>query len=139
MNAFEKIVYDKRDRLALITINRPERMNAIDPQTSAELLAAFSDFRDDDTLWVAVLTGSGERAFSAGNDLVAMSAAQQGGGASTAAVYARVPFGGITRNFTCPKPIIAAITDTVSPAGWRSRCRATSAFRRSTRSSACRK
>ena len=109
MNSFEKILYDKRDRIALITINRPERMNAIDPQTSAEMHEAFGDFRDDDNLWVAVLTGAGERAFSAGNDLVVMSAAQQGGATSTAAVFSRAPFGGITRNFFCPKPIIAAI------------------------------
>jgi enoyl-CoA hydratase/carnithine racemase len=109
MPDFEKIVYEKRERIAIITLNRPERMNAIDPQTSAELQQAFTDFRDDDALWVAVLTGAGDRAFSAGNDLVAMSKAQQEGSNSVAAAYLRVPFGGITRNFDCPKPVIAAI------------------------------
>ncbi len=109
MPNFEKITYETRDRIAIITINRPERMNAIDPQTSGEMNEAFTSFRDDDALWVAVLTGAGERAFSAGNDLVAMSLAQQGGMASTAAAYLRAPFGGITRNFDCAKPIIAAI------------------------------
>lgn len=109
MGEFEKIIYDQRGRIAVITINRPERMNAIDPQTSAELHEAWCDFRDNDALWVAILTGAGERAFSAGNDLVAMSAAQQSGGASTAAAYSRAPFGGITRNFECWKPMIAAV------------------------------
>jgi enoyl-CoA hydratase/carnithine racemase len=109
MGEFQNVIYERRDKIAIITINRPDRMNAIDPQTSAELHEAWCDFRDADDLWVAVLTGAGEKAFSAGNDLVAMSAAQQGGGASTAAAYARVPFGGITRNFECWKPMIAAI------------------------------
>ena len=109
MSDYEKIIYEKRGRIAIVTINRPERMNAIDPQTSAELHEAWCDFRDDDGLWVGVLTGAGERAFSAGNDLVVMSQAQQGGAASTAAVYSRAPFGGITRGFETWKPMIAAI------------------------------
>ena len=104
---FEKIIYEKDGRIALITINRPERLNAIDPQTSYELLSAFSDFRDDEELWVAILTGSGERAFSTGNDLVVMSEARSGGGERTMTPPA--PFGGITRGFECWKPIIAAI------------------------------
>lgn len=109
MPDFEKILYETRDRVAIVTLNRPERMNAIDPQTSAELLEAFTRFRDDDALWVAIITGAGDRAFSAGNDLVAMSKAQQEGANSVAAAYLRVPFGGITRSFECHKPIIAAI------------------------------
>ncbi len=107
--SYEKIIYEKRGRIAIVTMNRPERMNAIDAQTSAEMHEAFCDFRDDDALWVAILTGAGERAFSAGNDLVAMSAAQQGGAASTAAAFGRAPFGGITRGYECWKPMIAAI------------------------------
>jgi enoyl-CoA hydratase/carnithine racemase len=107
--SYEKILYEKHGRIAVVTINRPERMNAIDPQTSAELHEAWCDFRDDDNLWVGILTGAGERAFSAGNDLVVMSAAQQQGAASTAAAFGRAPFGGITRDFTCWKPMIAAV------------------------------
>ncbi len=104
---FEKILYEKEERLALITINRPERLNAIDPQTSYELHTAFCDFRDDPELWVAILTGSGEKAFSTGNDLVAMSEmmARTGG----VREKERAPFGGITRGFECEKPIIAAV------------------------------
>jgi enoyl-CoA hydratase/carnithine racemase len=106
MSQYERILYEKEGRLALITINRPDRLNAIDALTSYELNAAFSDFRDDDNLWVAVLTGAGERAFSTGNDLVAMSQAQAGQGTGD---VPRAPFGGITREFECWKPIIAAI------------------------------
>ncbi len=107
MAGYETIVYQKEGRLALITINRPERMNAIDAQTSSELQQAFTDFRDNDDLWVAILTGAGDKAFSTGNDLIAMSEAMSG--KNPAAMQFRAPFGGITRNFECWKPIIAAI------------------------------
>lgn len=106
---FEKVIYEKRGRIGIVTINRPERMNAIDPQTSEELHRAWCDFRDDDDLWVGIFTGAGEKAFSAGNDLVAMSQLQQQGMSAVGAIYARAPFGGITRNFECWKPMIAAI------------------------------
>jgi enoyl-CoA hydratase/carnithine racemase len=103
---YEKILVEREGRIALVTINRPERLNAIDAQTSHELNRAFSDFRDDDGLWVAVLTGAGEKAFSTGNDLVAMAEAMAGKGAGQ---DFRAPFGGVTRQFECWKPIIAAI------------------------------
>jgi enoyl-CoA hydratase/carnithine racemase len=106
MPEFEKITYEKRGRIAIITINRPDRMNAIDPQTSSELQQAWYDFRDDDELWVGIQTGAGEKAFSAGNDLVAMSKAQQSG---DRAGFGTAQFAGITRGFECWKPMIAAI------------------------------
>jgi len=104
--AFEKITYEKRGRIAIVSINRPEVMNAIDPQTSSELQQAWYDFRDDPELWVGIQTGAGEKAFSAGNDLVAMSRAQQSG---DRAGFGSAPFAGITRGFECWKPLIAAI------------------------------
>jgi enoyl-CoA hydratase/carnithine racemase len=107
--AFEKITYQTQGRIATLTINRPEVMNAIDPQTSAEMHEAMCAFRDDDEVWVAIVTGAGEKSFSAGNDLVAMSKAQQAGSNAVSAAYSRAPFGGITRGYECWKPIIAAI------------------------------
>ncbi len=104
---FERILYSKEGRLAHVTINRPEKLNAIDPLTSAELLDAFTDFKEDDNVWVAILTGAGERAFSTGNDLVAT--AMRGQGQGDAAPVRPAAFGGITRGFECWKPIIAAI------------------------------
>lgn len=106
MADFHKIIYEKKGRTAYVTINRPERMNAIDADTSRELLQAFSDFRDDDDLWVSILTGTGEKAFSAGADLVAMAEAFAGSGE---AMRFDTPFGGITRSFEIWKPMIAAI------------------------------
>ncbi|HMC66632.1 MAG TPA: enoyl-CoA hydratase-related protein [Gemmataceae bacterium] len=106
MPEFKNILFDRKDRLAYVTINRPERRNAIDPATSAELHEAFSAFKDDDDLWVAIVTGTGDQAFSAGADLVAMAESFAGGGGG---VPMNVPFGGITRGFECWKPMIAAI------------------------------
>ncbi len=108
MADYERILVEADGRIVLITINRPDRMNAIDALTSFELKKAFTDFNDNDDLWVAILTGSGDRAFSAGNDLVAMSELMAGKIKLDPEV-ARAPFGGITRGFECWKPIIAAI------------------------------
>jgi enoyl-CoA hydratase/carnithine racemase len=103
---FKNITYETKGGLAYATINRPERRNAIDPDTSRELRDAFEAFKSDDEVWVAILRGSGDQAFSAGADLVAMAEAFAGGGQGP---RYDVPFGGITRNFECWKPIIAAI------------------------------
>ena len=63
--------YEQDGPVVLITIDRPERMNAIGPRTHAELVEAWTRFRGDDEALVAVLTGAGDRAFSAGGDLKA--------------------------------------------------------------------
>ncbi len=108
MADYERILVEADGRIVTITINRPERMNAIDALTSFELKKAFTEFNDNDDLWVAILTGAGDRAFSAGNDLVAMSELMAGK-IKLDPEIARAPFGGITRGFECWKPIIAAI------------------------------
>ena len=102
---FSNLIYEKKGHAAYIRLNRPERMNAVDRLTSRELLAAFTDFHDDDDVWVAILTGTGDRAFSAGADLVEVSETFSAGGNA----FRDVVFGGITRDFECWKPIIAAI------------------------------
>lgn len=65
----EFIRYEKRDRIAFVTIERPEVMNALHPPANDELSRVWDDFATDPETWVAILTGAGERAFSAGNDL----------------------------------------------------------------------
>jgi len=64
----DKLLYEKRDRIARVTINRPEARNAIDPDVHRLMVDAWADFRDDDSVDVAILTGEGE-AFCAGADL----------------------------------------------------------------------
>jgi enoyl-CoA hydratase len=63
------IDYEKKDRVAYITLNRPEVMNCLNLQTMDELARIWSDFRDDESLWVAIITGAGDKAFCAGADL----------------------------------------------------------------------
>lgn len=102
------ILFEKRGRVAYITINRPEARNAIDFETARELSGAWTDFRDDDDLWIGVLTGAGDKSFSAGADLKSLIPALTGAGQSQEQVNDG-GFGGITRGFECWKPIIAAI------------------------------
>lgn len=101
---YEFIRYEKRDRIAYITIDRPEVLNAIHPPASHELSAAFDDFAADPDSWVAVLTGAGERAFSAGNDL--KYSAQHG---TRDITFGSGGFAGITNRFDLFKPVIAAV------------------------------
>jgi len=70
-SSYDNVLYEQRGPVTLITIDRPERMNAIDGRTHHELVDAWNRFRSDDDAHVAVLTGSGDRAFCAGGDLKA--------------------------------------------------------------------
>ncbi len=103
---YEHIAYRVEDRIAYVTIERPDVLNALHAEANAEMADAFGTFRDDADAWVAILTGCGERAFSAGNDLKATAARTRQDGV---APRRDVPFGGITSGFTCNKPIIAAV------------------------------
>lgn len=100
MSEFCKVERD--GHLTTITINRPEVMNAIHPPASAELSQAFDAFVADPDAWVAIVTGAGEKAFSAGNDLKFQAA---GGKIESPASG----FGGVTSRFDNPKPVIAAV------------------------------
>ncbi len=98
------VKYEKKDHLALVTFNRPEVMNAMHPPCHVEMAQVWDDFVADKNLWVAILTGAGDKAFSAGNDLK-YTAAHHGepmpswpGG-----------FAGITDRYDIVKPIIAAV------------------------------
>ena len=69
MNDLEFEKYEKAGHIAYVTINRPEMMNALHPPASQELGRVWQDFNEDDESWVAIITGAGDRAFSAGMDL----------------------------------------------------------------------
>ena len=66
---YEFIDYIKQGQIGYFTINRPERLNALHPPANEELLDAFTKFKEDPNVLVGIITGKGERAFSAGNDL----------------------------------------------------------------------
>lgn len=69
MNAFETIIYEKRDAVAWLTLNRPDVLNAVNLQMRDELWTAFQAVRDDPDVAVLIVKGAGERGFSAGADI----------------------------------------------------------------------
>src|SRR5437879_10941568 len=98
----EFVRYEKRNPIAIVTINRPEVMNALHPPANEELSRVWDDVAADPEVWVAILTGAGERAFSAGNELEWT--AQHG--------VPRMPkggFGGLVARDDLWKPLIAAV------------------------------
>jgi len=69
---FKNILYEKSEGIATITINRPEKLNAMDQETIQEILSALDDAEKDENIRVVVITGAGDRAFSAGADISGM-------------------------------------------------------------------
>lgn len=94
---------EREGRLTIVTLNRPEVMNALHAPAHVELSEVFDEFAKDPEQWVAIVTGAGERAFSAGNDLKVTAA----GGPRPAMPSGG--FGGLTSRFDLAKPVIAAV------------------------------
>jgi enoyl-CoA hydratase/carnithine racemase len=120
--SYQYVIYEKKEHIAYVTINRPEVMNALHVDANIELSKVFTDFKEDDNAWIAILTGAGERAFSAGNDLKATAAATARGESFAAqAAQARasrpVYFGGVI-GLQCDKPIIAAVNGVAAGGGF---------------------
>jgi len=99
-------------RILTVTIDRPERMNALHWMANEELSAVFDAFVADPELWVAIITGAGDRAFSAGNDLKYQAA---GGGKIG---MAPMGFGGLTARTDNFKPVIAAVNGVAMGGGF---------------------
>lgn len=111
MSDFEFCKTERDGKLFIITINRPDVMNACHPATNFELEQAFDEFAADEGLWVAIITGAGERAFSAGNDLKF----QASGGKME---RPKKGFGGLTSRFDLNKPVIAAVNGVAMGGGF---------------------
>ena len=104
------IIYEKRDNIAHITINRPQAMNALGPAQQDEIIQVWQTFRDDPDALVAIVTGEGDRAFCAGADLNTYTPLlAQRNPYEIRQDANRVGFGGITRGLEIWKPIIAAV------------------------------
>jgi enoyl-CoA hydratase/carnithine racemase len=107
----EKLIYEKRDRIAYLTINRPEARNAIDPDVHRAMIEAWADFAEDDAVDVAILTGAGDEAFCAGADLKTYIPPIMGqAGPAEIREVVELGLNGFTRGMhRIPKPIIGAV------------------------------
>ena len=102
--------YEKKGPVAYITITRPEVMNSLHVYANLELNEVWDDFAADDDLWVAVFTGEGGRAFSAGNDLKFTAEMSRLPASERPRVsWPRSGFGGLTSRFDLFKPIVARV------------------------------
>jgi len=101
--ANESILYERRDRVAIVTLNRPRVINAFNREMYALFNAAIERFRDDDDAWVCVVVGAGARGFCSGADIKALSADLAAGIEESPEPLT------ICREMVTPKPLIAAV------------------------------
>jgi enoyl-CoA hydratase/carnithine racemase len=102
--AYQFIRTEISGHVLLVTINRPQVMNALHPPANQELGEVFDNFKNDPALWVAIITGTGDKAFCAGRDLKSTAA-----GENYDHIHPSGGAGGITNRHDLFKPIIAAV------------------------------
>ena len=107
--AYQFIKYEKKDRIAYLTINRPEVSNALHPPASTELYDAWMDFKNDPDVWVAIINGVGDKAFCSGNDLKYTANVMGGRSGLGTMWHSKGGFGGLCLVTDIYKPIIAAV------------------------------
>ena len=98
--ADDHVLTRTEDGVMTVTLNRPEKLNAITPAMHLALAAAFDRFAADAALHVCIVTGAGERAFCAGSDLTAFEADTP---------YPKSGYAGLAERFDLAKPVIAAV------------------------------
>ncbi|MBV6702747.1 enoyl-CoA hydratase/isomerase family protein [Kitasatospora aureofaciens] len=105
-----RVRYEKKDRVAYVTLNRPSVLNAMDLRMHHELAAVWGDIESDEEVWVAVLTGAGSRAFSVGQDLKERAGLNRDGARPTTFGSRELPgWPRLTERFTLAKPVIARV------------------------------
>src|ERR1700687_2166758 len=106
---YQRLKIEKDGRIARVTLNRPERLNAIDRELHLELSSIFTDLTEDDDVWVILLTGAGD-AFCVGGDIKAMADRPHGDFALEGEALDPAPQRRMwNRMLDCDKPIVCAI------------------------------
>jgi len=100
--SYEHVLVERRGHVLEVLINRPEVNNALLPEANDELEQIFNAYEADDSLWVAIIAGAGEKAFCTGNDLKAATTGRR-------MWMPRTGFGGLTARLNRTKPVICAI------------------------------
>ncbi|MHA2051054.1 MAG: enoyl-CoA hydratase-related protein [Promethearchaeota archaeon] len=107
---YKFIIVEKKEHITIVRLNRPEVRNAINPYVSIELEDVFNEFENDPNAWVAIVTGVGDKAFSAGFDLKwGATASREEQIEAFSKLKYRAVTGGLTFNPNITKPVIAAV------------------------------
>jgi len=102
---YQNIITENREGIFIITINRPDKLNALNAQTMSEIQDAMHDLVRNDEVKAAIITGAGNKAFVAGADISGF----QGLNKSTGSKFAEVGQNILFQIENCPKPIVAAV------------------------------